>query len=1580
MNRKSNHQNLLRTALTTAGTNVTRWAVTLALVMITMLALPTGAWAQDPATGESGTSQAGVVENGYNTGEVGQNGGGSGISGYYIPFTIALYANGQITENNAVGTASSDPAYVERDHIEITITATANPGYKFREWQSKSTGISFTVNDNKNATYSFTHPGGTTVSFTAVFEVDPDYQGGSGQTGTNDSPNIQPENPDQPANPSQPVNPDQPVSGGLDENTVYPLGAGVMNELESGNTTIGESGKTIHYQVEAGGFTIKTGQTLRIVGNIVIDIPSGRKITLEPGTDLILEVGNSLTFNGQGKLEGGGTITNNGTITFNEGTVDLTGTGSIIVNNRTTNIKCKNFSVSKIQGGTLIFNQGAVSYLYFGELEVNGITIDSSCSYFYNFDIYNKPVAGKLLRVDRYPWLPDDSKENSSYIATKDGMYLSSNNSYTYVYLVGRTFHRDGKWHTICLPFNYKKDVSFSGTIIRPLTNASISGTTLALTFGAPVTEMEAGVPYIVKWDVTEPSTITDPYILGQMVSKAMQNYDNGVSGAGRVRFIGTYDAIDYDTEDKSILLFDDDNKLYFPENGTHIGGFRGYFKIGEDGTEPSKVTAFKMNFSDEPGVDHDAVVIVPDAEVTPEPEMRLLSLGKGWDAHGAVTASYIIEGMTEAEDITENLTVESAFPVPEGATVTLTITPGEDYVVDKVTVTKVEPQEVIGGGFESRTRGDGDDAVVVSHTAGTDVWSFTMPAYDAEATVTYKEKTAQKKTIEAGWITVDVGGGLTYNGQEQKPSVTVKDGTTTLSAETDYEVTYSNNMNACEATAENAPTVTVTVKDGNDTYSGSASVTFAIGKAKVKASGFAVEDKEKNGDDVTAVLITTDVTLDGVITGSGDKQGDEVDIKDVTGTFEDAEPGKNKTVNLDYTNASLTGKDAGNYTLDRNQSQPTATGKIYIKPTEGIEFRVDGLKYKITNDDPCEVELTGREKNLSGAFAIPATITYAGIDYSVTNIGVKAFKDCRELTSVSIPSSVTSIGNHAFDNCGELMSVTIPSSVTSIGNFAFAYTDLSSVTIPSSVTSIGNGTFHNCQSLTTITVDGNNTAYKSVDGVLFNYDGSKLIRYPCGKSGTSYTVPDVVTIIEESAFDNCNGLKEVNIPSTVTNIGANAFQNCSALVSVTIHAQSLTEYGKNAFDYNASGRKIYVPDGSVDTYKAGWSAYAKDIEAIPAPVPLVDATPDHQRTVDGKGYAPLTSSGASQLGVKAGDGIYLESAAASRMMIAENGGIEVKGKESMYMLAAGLEDGSKLQVGGSGFTPFAQMGGSSLRAESGARTRGDGDMQLVIGKVYEVVGNGDIILTFVPDNENGMTIKAIDITPKVNLDESAAQQPLGENLKDRNIRMTYERTIDAPTDAAHDVELDGQNATLFTVCLPEAPEIAAGVKYYKLSGATATSFTFTEVETPVAFTPYVAAVTATSNFQIKYPDITFDTGAALGSFSADGYTLKGTLTGIIHANAIGLLILQGQGNWGTVVSGKTGAYVPPFRAYIEADNVSGARTVGSSFGDDATAVRSIRTIDKDGTERMYDLQGRRIDQPAKKGIYIINGRKEVLK
>ena len=74
-----------------------------------------------------------------------------------------------------------------------------------------------------------------------------------------------------------------------------------------------------------------------------------------------------------------------------------------------------------------------------------------------------------------------------------------------------------------------------------------------------------------------------------------------------------------------------------------------------------------------------------------------------------------------------------------------------------------------------------------------------------------------------------------------------------------------------------------------------------------------------------------------------------------------------------------------------------------------------------------------------SGSLTIPPSVTYNGITFSVTSIGIDAFYGCSGLTSVTIPTSVTSIGSAAFLNCSGLTSVTIPTSVTSIGGYAFA-------------------------------------------------------------------------------------------------------------------------------------------------------------------------------------------------------------------------------------------------------------------------------------------------------------------------------------------------------------------------------------------------------------------------------------------------------------------------------------------------------------------------------------------------------------
>ena len=69
-----------------------------------------------------------------------------------------------------------------------------------------------------------------------------------------------------------------------------------------------------------------------------------------------------------------------------------------------------------------------------------------------------------------------------------------------------------------------------------------------------------------------------------------------------------------------------------------------------------------------------------------------------------------------------------------------------------------------------------------------------------------------------------------------------------------------------------------------------------------------------------------------------------------------------------------------------------------------------------------------------TGDLKIPAAL--GGV--KVTRIGTDAFRNCKELTSVTIPESVTTIDDIVFIGCAGLKSITIPSSVKNIWVRAF--------------------------------------------------------------------------------------------------------------------------------------------------------------------------------------------------------------------------------------------------------------------------------------------------------------------------------------------------------------------------------------------------------------------------------------------------------------------------------------------------------------------------------------------------------------
>ncbi len=171
--------------------------------------------------------------------------------------------------------------------------------------------------------------------------------------------------------------------------------------------------------------------------------------------------------------------------------------------------------------------------------------------------------------------------------------------------------------------------------------------------------------------------------------------------------------------------------------------------------------------------------------------------------------------------------------------------------------------------------------------------------------------------------------------------------------------------------------------------------------------------------------------------------------------------------------------------------------------------------------------------------------------EYTVNEDGetVTITKYIGDFTEVVIPSTidgkdVTVIGFNSFSGCSTLNSITLPDTITSIDGSAIYY----------------------CKKLTSINVDENNPYFSSYDGILFNKNNTALIRYPEGKPNITYTIPNTIISIGNSAFENCTNLTNITISESVKEIGSNVFENCSSLTEIII-PNSVTSIGEFAFN-----------------------------------------------------------------------------------------------------------------------------------------------------------------------------------------------------------------------------------------------------------------------------------------------------------------------------------------------------------------------------------------------------------------------------
>lgn len=248
-------------------------------------------------------------------------------------------------------------------------------------------------------------------------------------------------------------------------------------------------------------------------------------------------------------------------------------------------------------------------------------------------------------------------------------------------------------------------------------------------------------------------------------------------------------------------------------------------------------------------------------------------------------------------------------------------------------------------------------------------------------------------------------------------------------------------------------------------------------------------------------------------------------------------------------------------------------------------------------------------------------------IPYTVERIGKGAFTGCSYIKSIEfneVPGGTTDltleIASEAFANCTSITSVTLPSHLKKLDEYAFSgTTKLTTVNVNTQTgaelvnkafedietgeyyvvkVNIGkntdifdiNGVFGGYK-IASVSVAEGNPYISSIDGVLFNAAGTKLLFYPAGKYG-AYVIPEKVTEIAAGVFIGKTNITKITIGKNIEIIGEQAFKDCKLLTEVVFEDGGTAELKINAEAFMGclSLTGIDIP---VRTTKLGARAFA---------------------------------------------------------------------------------------------------------------------------------------------------------------------------------------------------------------------------------------------------------------------------------------------------------------------------------------------------------------------------------------------------
>jgi len=480
---------------------------------------------------------------------------------------------------------------------------------------------------------------------------------------------------------------------------------------------------------------------------------------------------------------------------------------------------------------------------------------------------------------------------------------------------------------------------------------------------------------------------------------------------------------------------------------------------------------------------------------------------------------------------------------------------------------------------------------------------------------------------------------------------------------------------------------------------------------------------------------------------------------------------------------------------------------------------------------------------------------------------------------------------------------------------------------------------------------------------------------------------------IGDSAFENCDALTSVNIPDLVT-IGDKAFYDCDGLTSFSM-TSAVKTVGEDAFAYCDNLASFQVGK-EFKNHKGNFLTYCPKLTTIT----VADGNTNGYISVDNVlihnadygSYIVVCASG------KTGDyTIPAESLTQNCVWIMNNCFSSCNGLTSIT-----FPSGKWFKLDAAIFDEAYNLRYVDITAINGFINNDKGNITVNVDRRdpdNPFYGLSDHTIIYLLDDNTAEAYEPNVFIMNYAGTAATANYIFLEDGFDFNPKVPVTATngvrFERYINYTAQTEDEGYSAKGITVCLPYAFTFSnENAKVYEPSTigdvAGTTTVTFTEVANKQmsAYTPYYVVMKEDQDIDFS---ISTETAIATPPTSdpaaISGFMFKGTTVEIPNSSLYDTnkpaYLLQSDGKWHKVPQNQPKAYIGPFRAYFQATSANATtRALNMTIEDsETTAVDAvIRTIDADGTEHYYDMNGRLLSGKPQKGMYIHNGKKYINK